>query len=219
MGRLRVALCIAASLALSACGESVAPSQPPPSVEGIEQTAFTLGAEDAPNVLSVYLDPFCVGTGCAAFDSETVSTLIGRYVRPGRLKIVLRPVTTPGYPESGVRETFAASLQGRGWQFVLAFLARGTRTIDPYEIARTVPGLDVGRLQRDARSPRVAAAVTRAAERRSERDADVPSAYFDPPGRGDSDLRRIRLRSGDALLRSIERLIASRQLERDDETS
>jgi hypothetical protein len=175
-------------------------------LDGVPQRNFTLGDEAAPNVLVLYTDAFCVG--CRPFYANVLPTVVRRYVRTGRLRVIARPVTTPRSPQLGLREAFAATLQDRLWHFLLLFDANSDVTLEPLRVARMVPGLDVERLRRDVRSPRVARAAERAEERRARIDAAVPSLYVDPAGRGAADVRRVNLgQPRDAMLEQIVRAV------------
>jgi hypothetical protein len=117
--------------------------------------------------------------------------------------MMLRPVPTPGYPQTGVREALAASLQDRLWQYVLTFWANQDVEVDALRIAAKVDGLDVARLEEDAASVRITQALSRVRDRASRARAPVPSLYVDPEGKGPSDVQRVALTSEAAVLRAI----------------
>ena len=76
---------------------------------GLPQNGTTLGSPKAPVTLTEYIDLQC--PYCAEFETQTLPGLVKRYVRPGNLRIVMRPWAFLG-PDSitGQHATLAASL-------------------------------------------------------------------------------------------------------------
>ena len=96
-------------------------------------------------------------------------TLINRYVRTGKLKVVARPVTVIG-PDSerGRRAMIAAFAQNRGFNFSqLLYFNQGPENggwLDDSmvaDVAASMPGVDVKQLQDAANSKAVANATVR----------------------------------------------------------
>ena len=175
----------------------------------VPQANATLGRADAPHLLVMYADPFCVG--CTDFYDRVLPVLVDRYVRPGRLRLQLRLVNTPGMKPVALREAMAASLQDRLWNFLILFDANAEATVDPVRVAGAIPGVDAERLQRDAGSSRVTAAIRKARRRAKKLGAPVPSFWFDPAGNDGRDVKRFHL-SGEAAedgLRTLERRLDS----------
>lgn len=119
---------------------------------GIPQTADTLGDPEAPLTLVEFADMQC--PFCAQYDREVLPTLVERYVRPGTLKLVFRPLRFLGPDsETAAAAAGAAANQNRLWQFVDAFYRRqGTENsgyVTPAflaDLAAAVPGLDANAL-------------------------------------------------------------------------
>jgi protein-disulfide isomerase len=84
---------------------------------GIPQRGDTLGLARAPVSITVFEDPQC--PFCRQWDVETLPTVIERYVRPGRVKLVYRGVQIIG-PNSlpGLRAIYAAATQNKLWTLV-----------------------------------------------------------------------------------------------------
>src|SRR6476619_1071509 len=61
---------------------------------GIPQKGTTLGSPSAPATMMVFADMQC--PFCAHFDNDVLPSLIQRYVRPGKLKLVFQPISILG---------------------------------------------------------------------------------------------------------------------------
>ena len=83
---------------------------------GIPQHGDTLGRANAPVTMSVFEDPQC--PFCRQWDLETLPTVIKRYVKTGRLKLVYRGIEIIG-PNSvlGLQAIYAAGAQNKLWTF------------------------------------------------------------------------------------------------------
>ena len=83
---------------------------------GIPQHGDTLGRANAPVTMSVFEDPQC--PFCRQWDLETLPTVIKRYVKTGRVKLVYRGIEIIG-PNSvlGLQAIYAAGLQNKLWTF------------------------------------------------------------------------------------------------------
>jgi protein-disulfide isomerase len=133
---------------------------------GIPQRGTLLGRPDAPVRLVIWEDLGC--PHCRDLTRQGLPTLIRGYVRTGRVSLELRGlgVIRPG-SEPALLYALAAGRQNRLWHLAGRFLERQTdleRVATPAGVralARGIPGLDVDRLLRDARS----AAVRREAGR------------------------------------------------------
>ena len=136
---------------------------------GIPQHGATLGRADAPLTLVEFADLKC--PVCRQYSADVLPTLITRYVRAGKLKIVYRPQhfvgeqLNPGDSLAAARFAEAAGRQNRLWNFTELFYAgqqdESTRYVtDAYlrKLAGGAPGLDTARAFADRSSP----AVTRA---------------------------------------------------------
>jgi protein-disulfide isomerase len=81
-------------------------------LRGIPQQGNVLGKSTAPVTLVEYVDLQC--PFCQAFETSAMPTLMRRYVRPGKLKVVMRPIAFIG-PDSvrGQHAVLAAGRQNR----------------------------------------------------------------------------------------------------------
>jgi protein-disulfide isomerase len=145
--------------------------------DGVPQSGAFLGSPRAPYTMVEFADLQC--PYCARFDRDVLPTVIERFVRPGRLRLQLRPIRVIG-PQSGPSGAVAvaASLQNRMWQFAdLFYRNQGVENsgyvTDAFlgRIAGAVPGLDEARLRRD--SPSAGVANTILENERSSRTARI----------------------------------------------
>ena len=93
---------------------------------GVPQSGATLGDPKAPVTMMEFADLQC--PFCAQYTRDTLPTLVKRYVRTGKVKMELRPVTILG-PDSGTAHAAAAAAaeSNRLWQFAdLFYLNQGT---------------------------------------------------------------------------------------------
>src|SRR5262249_5567482 len=97
---------------------------------------------------------------CGEFARSTLPTLVGRYVREGKLKIEFRGLAFVGSDsEKALRAVVAAGAQNRLWNMVdLLYRNQGTENTGWVTngliawAAAEVPGLDVPRMLADAKS-------------------------------------------------------------------
>lgn len=84
---------------------------------GVPQRGDTLGKTSAPVSLLVFEDPQC--PFCRQWNTETLPTVVERYVRTGRVKLVFRGIEIIG-PNSvqGLRAIYAAGRQDKLWKMV-----------------------------------------------------------------------------------------------------
>lgn len=83
---------------------------------GIPQHGNVLGSPTAPVTMVQYIDLQC--PVCRAFETEVIPTIVPRYVRNGKVKVVTRPIAFIGADsEGGRRASLAAGLQNRLAQF------------------------------------------------------------------------------------------------------
>jgi hypothetical protein len=176
--RVLVLVLAVAGIAVSGCGDKAAVKQRPPqstqvaaTFGGIPQHGQTLGNPRAPVTLHEFADLKC--PICREYTSEALPTLLRKYVRPGKVKIVFQPQTfvgsPPGDSERAARFALAAGMQDKLWQFaeLWYFNQRDERTAyatDDYIrwIASGVPGLNVDRALADRNSPQVTRALSEA---------------------------------------------------------
>jgi protein-disulfide isomerase len=176
---LPVLAAVVAAIAISGCGGKPAKSDSPPPqaaqvaamFSGIPQHGQTLGNPRAPLTLHEFADLKC--PICRAYTAQALPTLLRKYVRSGKLKIVFQPQTFVGSPrgdsERAARFALAAGMQNKLWEFAELWYRnqRGERTAyatDAYIrwIASGVRGLNVDRALAERNSPRVTGALTEA---------------------------------------------------------
>jgi protein-disulfide isomerase len=119
----------AALIAASQLGARDAPEAAPAQAglfTGIPQDGLALGRDDAPVTLVEYADLQC--PYCAQWSLGTLPTIVSRYVRTGRLRIVFRGLAFIG-PESetALRTAVAAGRDGRLWDVVHGLFGRQGR--------------------------------------------------------------------------------------------
>jgi protein-disulfide isomerase len=118
---------VAAALAFALTGGSSSPSSttvtPLPDsaavnrlLKGIPQHGTVLGKANSPVTMVEYIDLQC--PVCGAFETQVMTTIIPRYVRPGKLRVVARPIAFIG-PDSvqGRLGALAAAQQNRFFEF------------------------------------------------------------------------------------------------------
>jgi protein-disulfide isomerase len=119
---------------------------------GIPQKGNVLGNANAPATMMVFADLQC--PFCAEFENGTMPTLVNRYVRPGKLKIVFQPISILGNDSVlGARAAASAAQQNKMFDYA-AILYRnqgqentGYLTQDYVKkIGAATPGLDVAKL-------------------------------------------------------------------------
>jgi protein-disulfide isomerase len=126
---------------------------------GVPQRGVELGKPSAPATLVEFVDPQC--PFCAQYSRDVLPTVVRRYVRTGRVRLRLEPLTILGGDSKTMASlAAAASLQDRAWQLMELFYENqgdegsGYAT-DTYlrKIAAATPGLDAPRALREADSP------------------------------------------------------------------
>lgn len=92
-------------------------------VAGIPQDGMALGDPDAPLTVEEYVDFQC--PFCGQFSREVFPTVIEDYVKTGKVRVVLRPLTFLGDDSvTAARFAVASADQGKTWQFTEAFYAQ-----------------------------------------------------------------------------------------------
>jgi protein-disulfide isomerase len=96
---------------------TTAPAATASPLAGIPQRGDTLGRASAPVTLTVFEDPQC--PYCRQWDVDTLPTVVDRYIRTGRVKLVYRGIEIIG-PNSvvGLRAIYAAGRQNKLWTMV-----------------------------------------------------------------------------------------------------
>jgi len=129
--------------------------------DGIPQAGNVLGKPNAPATMIEYIDLQC--PVCRAFESDTMPTIVQRYVRTGKLKVIARPISIIG-PDSerGVRGMIAAGKQNRAFNFAqILYFNQGPENggwLDDSMVAsaaKSIPGVNVTALKDAANSSAV----------------------------------------------------------------
>jgi protein-disulfide isomerase len=134
-------------------------------LRGIPQNGNVLGKPSAPVTMVEYVDLQC--PFCQEFETQAMPTLISRYVRPGKLKVELRPVAIRGGDSfRGQSATLAAGMVNKMFNFAqLLYVNQGienTGWLDDNMVksaASSIPGLDVGLFHKQVSSSTVAEQV------------------------------------------------------------
>ncbi len=177
---------LAAVLVDRSSSESAATTAPPVKIlpgaaevqrllKGIPQVGNVLGSPSAPATMTLYVDLQC--PYCAQFETQTMPTIISRYVRTGKLKVEARIIAFIGPNSSfGRKAAIAAGEQDKMFNFSqLLFLNQGAENTDwlnntmVRRAATSVPGIDVSRLLVDRNTQTV---DSRAASFDSQMQAD-----------------------------------------------
>lgn len=155
---------------------------------GIPQDGSFLGKPDAPYTLVEFADLQC--PFCAQFDRDVLPAVIERFVRPGRLRIELRPIAFLG-PDSatGAAATLAAGEQDRMWQFADLWYRNQGPENSGYatpEFLRTIgeaASLDIDRWQSQSNSAElVATAESNSRAAQTARISGTPQFRLGPTG-------------------------------------
>lgn len=121
-------------------------------LDGLSQQGAALGSASAPVTLVEFADPQC--PFCAAWAKQALPTIVERYVRTGKVRVVFNGMAFVG-PESetALRTALAAARQNRLWNVLeLLFANQGTENAGWVtesllrSIGSSVPGLDVQRM-------------------------------------------------------------------------
>src|SRR2546427_5870951 len=120
-------------------------------LRGVPQSEAMLGDQRAPVTLVEFADLQC--PTCATFSEDALPRIISRYVRSGRVRLILYALDAIGHDsERAARVAYAVGEQDRLFQFVaLMYANQGSENTsyvsDVYlrALAGAIPGVDVGR--------------------------------------------------------------------------
>lgn len=153
---LVAAVAVAVAIALSSSGGSGAKAGKPSATEqlfaDIPQKGVVLGKANAPVTLTEFADLQC--PVCKVYTLDVLPTLVRRYVRTGRVRMVFRNISILG-PDSrtAAEAAAAAGLQNQLWQFADRFYHDQREENSGYvtdgfvkQVASQVPGLNASRL-------------------------------------------------------------------------
>jgi protein-disulfide isomerase len=132
------------------------PTAPPKSeFAGIPQSGNVLGDPNAKATLMVFADMQC--PFCREFETGAFPSIVKRYVKPGKLKVVFQPISILG-SDSVVasKAVVAAAAQKKMFDYTAAFYANQGQENTGYvtsdfltKLAKAVPGLNVAKWQND----------------------------------------------------------------------
>jgi protein-disulfide isomerase len=172
LGAAVVAGALIGALVLTSGGSSTPSAGPAPSgsariarlLAGIPQQGPALGSATAPVTLIEFADPQC--PYCARWAAQALPTIVRRYVRTGKVRIVFSGMTFVGADSDlAFRTALAAGQQGRFWNVLeLLFANQGTENTGWVtesllrSIGDAVPGLDTDKMlaERDSSGVRTA---------------------------------------------------------------
>lgn len=212
LGSVALAAVVAAALAAVFAFGSSGSSPPAPFVTGasgvaallrdIPQHGSALGSPTAPVTLLEFADPQC--PYCGEWERGALPTIVDRYVRPGKVRIVFEGMAFVGADsETALRTALAAGRQGRFWNVLeLLYANQGKENAgwvtEPLlrAIGKAVPGLDAERMLADRSSAAVDKAVAQSAD--VARRAGVTSTPTFAVGRTGGPMRVVQLTSLDA---------------------
>jgi protein-disulfide isomerase len=129
--------------------------------KGIPQDGLELGSPLAPVRMVMYIDLQC--PLCQQFETTVMTNVVPKYIRTGKVRLEVKPWAFIG-PDSvrGQAAMFAAAKQNRAFQFAqVLYLNQGTENtgwLDDqmiYQIAVSVPGMDIPKLLADRKTSEV----------------------------------------------------------------
>jgi len=157
--------------------------------KGIPQSGNVLGSTKAPVTMIEYIDLQC--SACRTFETEIMPSVIPKYVRTGKVKVVARPIVAIG-PDSerGRRAMEAAGLQNRAFNFAqLLYFNQGAENGSwlndamVQAAASSIPGLDVPALVKAQDSATVLAQLKRIdAQATADKVGGTPTIYVGKTG-------------------------------------
>jgi protein-disulfide isomerase len=189
---------VGAAIAISNAGKhkAVAPAKTQALFAGIPQQGIVLGNPSAPLTMMEFADLQC--PICREYTVTVFPALVRRYVRAGRMKIVLEDLAFLGDDsvKAGVAAG-AAGLQNKLWNFAERFyqeqgVENSGYATDAFvrHIAMGVPGLDAARLLADRTKPAVLQQIQQArAQAKALGVSDTPRFFLQRGGGKPSELQ------------------------------
>jgi protein-disulfide isomerase len=156
---------------------------------GLPQDGTRLGREDAPVTIQLYEDFQC--PACGQFARETLPDVVGRYVKPGEVRLVSETLAFLG-PDSvsTARAAIAAGEQDRYWQYAYLLFENQGPENSGYateeflrNLAEETEGLDVGEWE-EAQNAGVVEEELQAVQQRATSDGveATPTLVISGPG-------------------------------------
>jgi len=139
---------------------------PPTIFSGIPQSGNVLGSPSAPATMYEFADLQC--PFCREYTASVMPTLVQRYVRTGKVKMVFQDIAFLGADSvKAGRAASAAATQNKLWQFIdTAYAMQGDENsgyvTDSWirGVAQKVSGLDVSKLMAERSSPATLQPIT-----------------------------------------------------------
>jgi protein-disulfide isomerase len=157
---------------------------------GIPENGMTLGDPKAPITVEEFIDPKC--PFCGEFSRTALPGVIENYVRPGKVKLVMRPRTFIG-PDShtAAATAIAASFQNKAWPFMDAFYANQGPENSGYvsddflkTIGAEVKGLDTVKALNGRDDPKVADVLNESESRAEQFGLSSTPSFLATKGNG-----------------------------------
>jgi protein-disulfide isomerase len=153
-------------------------------VDGIEQHGTVLGDPSAKVTLLQYEDLQC--PFCRQYTIGLLPVVVDEYVRRGTAKIDFRGVDFLGEDSTqALAAVLAAARQGKAWQLAeLLYANQGEEGsgwvtgVLVRDLASSIKGLDVDRLEQDADSPAIAAEIAKLREEATSREVQGTPWFF-----------------------------------------
>ena len=185
-------------------------------LKGIPQHGLTLGSQFAPVTLVEYIDPQC--PYCQEFETSVMPSLIGRYVRTGKVKVEARILAFIGPDSTRGRDAIiAAGNQNKAFNFAqLLYANQGTENTGWLDdaivarVAKSIPGLNPKRLFGTRGSDAVKSRASTFDDRASEQGVQGTPTLF--VGKSGAEGRQVELTSatdGSPVARAIQASLVS----------
>jgi protein-disulfide isomerase len=119
--------------------------------DGIPQSGNVLGSKNATATMMVFADMQC--PFCKEFETQAFPSLVSRYVRTGKLRVVFQPISILGNDSVvASRAVVAAAQQNKMFDYLSTFYANQGEENSGYvteafliKIAKAVPGLNLAK--------------------------------------------------------------------------
>ena len=215
IGASQVSADDARTVANPADNQPAVPAGPEPSLfAGIEQRGAALGSAKAPVTLVEYADLQC--PYCARWALNTLPTLVEKYVRSGKLRIVFSGMAFIG-PDSdkALRTVVAAGKEGHLWDVLHGlYLHQGhenagwvTDELVAQVVAAGIPSLEVGSLLGARWNSTVTSELTRAAQAAQAAGVRGTPAFQIGPTGGRLELVHVSSLTPEGIVPAIEKVL------------
>jgi protein-disulfide isomerase len=152
---LVVIVAIAVAMAIASGGSKSASARAGISFVRIPQSSNQLGSKNAKATLMVFADMQC--PYCREFETQAFPSIVQRYVRTGKLRVVFQPVSILGSDSVVASKAVAAAAQqNKLFDYASTFYANQGQENTGYvtdafmtKLAKAVPGLNVVKWQSD----------------------------------------------------------------------